>query len=49
VTPIREEQISLIIRILPIMATSHIFHLYGVIPKEMLVEGDYLCDVGGYF
>ena len=48
-TPISEEQRSVLIRILKIMVTSHIFHSYGVIPKEMLVEGDYLFDVGVYF
>jgi hypothetical protein len=45
VTPIRKEHSSVLIRILPIMVTSHLFHLYGIIPKEMLIEGDYLFDV----
>jgi hypothetical protein len=49
VTPIREEHIRMLIKILPIMVTSHLFHLYGLIPKEMDVEGDYLFDFGGYF
>jgi hypothetical protein len=31
------------------MITSHIFHLYGLGPQDMLVEGDYFFDVGEYF
>jgi hypothetical protein len=49
VKPISEEHRSVLIRILPIIVTSNIFHLYGTIPKEMIVEGNYLFDVGGYF
>jgi hypothetical protein len=49
VTPISEEHRSVLIRILPIMVPTHLFHLYGISPKERLVEGDYLFDVGGYF
>jgi hypothetical protein len=49
VTHVRKEHRNMLIRILPIMVTSHIFHLYGLVLKEMLVEGDYLFDVGGYF
>jgi hypothetical protein len=47
VTPKSKEHRSILIRILPIMVTSHIFHSYGIIPKEMFVEGDYLFDVAG--
>jgi len=49
VTPISKEHRSLLIRILPIMVMSHLSHLYGIIPKEILVNGNYLFDVGGYF
>jgi len=49
VTPVSEEHGSVIIRILLIMVTSHIFHLYGLDPQDMLVEGDYFFDVGEYF
>lgn len=31
------------------MVKSHLCHLYGLTPKELLVEGDCLFDVGGYF
>jgi hypothetical protein len=35
VTPIREEHRSVLIRILPIMVMSHVFHFYGLRHKEM--------------
>jgi hypothetical protein len=38
-TPLKEEHRSVLIRILPIMVMSHVFHLYGIITKYMLVEG----------
>lgn len=49
VTPISEEQKSVLIGRLPIMVKSHFCHLYGLTTKELLAEGDCLFDVGGYF
>lgn len=49
VTPISEEQKSVLVGRLPIMVKSHLCHLYGLTPKELLAEGDCFFDVGGYF